>query len=77
MTVWADDAEKESNLFSNVQIEIGCDETDLWLSFNKATAAVQFTHAEAVRLIADMQNALREATKVEFSEDLGAGKEEA
>lgn len=61
MTVWGDDVEKESNLFSNVQIEIGCDETDLWLSFNKATAAVQFTHAEARNLIEKMNAALTEA----------------
>ena len=65
MTIWADDADKDSAMQNNVQIEIGCDETDLWLAFNKETAAVQMTHAEAMRLITDMQNAMCGATTSE------------
>jgi hypothetical protein len=68
MTVWADDAEKESALQNNVQIEIGCDTTDIWFSFNKATSAVQMTHAEAKKLMEEMSVALEEAEAKAFEE---------
>ena len=58
MTIWGDDKDKSSAMQNNVQIEIGCDETDLWLAFNKETAAVQMTHAEAWELLGQMQEAL-------------------
>jgi hypothetical protein len=61
MTVWAKDQESESASYDNVQIEIGCDAKDIWLAFNKATAAVQMTHAEARELIEQMKSAMEEA----------------
>ena len=58
MTVWAKDQESESELYDNVQIEIGCDARDIWLVFNRATAAVQMTHAECEELIKELRSAL-------------------
>ena len=61
MTVWACDAERESPMFDNIQIEIGCDATDIWLSFNKTTSALQFTHAEALEFMNQFSERLGEA----------------
>jgi hypothetical protein len=58
MTVWGKDSESDTNLYDNVQIEIGCDATDIWLSFNKSVAAVQMTHAEYRELLKQMEEAL-------------------
>jgi hypothetical protein len=60
MTVWGDDVEKTSKLQNNVQIEIGVDETDLWLTFNKHTTAVVMTRAEAEQLVVELRYALDE-----------------
>jgi hypothetical protein len=60
MTVWACDAERESPMFDNIQIEIGCDETDIWLVFNKSASAVQMTHAEALEFMNQFSEALGE-----------------
>jgi hypothetical protein len=68
MTVWGDDEDKELALQHNVQIEIGCDSTDLWLAFNKKTAAVQMTHEDARILIKEMEEALARIQVVETTE---------
>ena len=60
MTIWAKDSESDSQLYDNVQVEIGCDAKDIWLAFNKSTAAVQMTHEQASRLIIEMIAHLRD-----------------
>ena len=69
MTVWACDAERESPMFDNIQIEIGCDETDIWLVFNKSASAVQMTHAEARELIEQIGVILAEADVKAFEKN--------
>ena len=60
MTVWGEGRpeETEGDEFNRVQIEIGCDATDIWMAFNKRTSAVQMTHAECEHLIVELQAAL-------------------
>ena len=59
MTVWADDND------GRVQIEYGYDSKDVWLSFNRATAAVLMTRKEAEQLIKDLLDAIVESEKLE------------
>ena len=44
-----------------MQIEIGCDATDIWLVFNKSTPNVQMTHAEARVFIEEFSKILSDA----------------
>ena len=71
MTVWGEGRpeETEGDEFNRVQIEIGCDATDIWLAFNKRTSAVQMTHDEARVLIEQMSAALAEADAKQFEQD--------
>jgi hypothetical protein len=55
MTVWAEDHD------GRVQIEFGCDDKDVWLSFNKYTQSVVMTHSEGEELIKQLREALDEA----------------
>jgi hypothetical protein len=61
MTTWAKDQESESQLYDNVQVEIGYDDKDIWLAFNKSTSALQFTHAEALEFMNQFSQTLGEA----------------
>jgi len=71
MTVWGEGRPEETqgDEFNRVQIEIGCDATDIWLAFNKRTSAVQMTHDEARVLIEQMSAALAEADAKQFEQD--------
>ena len=60
MTIWAKDSESDSKLYDNVQVEIGCDDKDIWLAFNKSITAVQFTHEEALEFMNEFSKALGE-----------------
>jgi hypothetical protein len=68
VTIWAKDSESESQMYDNVQIEIGCDAKDIWLAFNKSTSAIQFTHAEALEFMNEFSKALGEARMLKNKE---------
>ena len=72
VTIWAKDSESDSKLYDNVQIEIGVDDKDIWLAFNKSTSAVQMTHAEALEFINQFSEALGEARMLR--QQVGEGK---
>ena len=59
-TVWGDNADKETPLQHNIQIDIGVDATDIWMVFNKATSAVQLTHEEGLKFLNQFSQALGE-----------------
>ena len=68
MTIWAKDSESDSKLYDNVQVEIGIDDKDIWLAFNKKLAALQFTHEQARGLIREMQEQLDQVEANAFEE---------
>ena len=75
MTIWAKDSESESQMYDNVQVEIGYDAKDIWLAFNKSTSAIQFTHAEALEFMNQFSEALGEARMLR--QQAGDAKEES
>lgn len=60
MTVWGEGpaGEAEHDEFNHVQIDVGVDEKDLWLVFNRKVSAAVMTRGEAQQLIVEMQEAL-------------------
>jgi len=60
MTTWGEGRPEETanDEFNRVQVEIGCDATDIWLSFNRSTSAVQMTYDDAAQLIIEMATSL-------------------
>jgi hypothetical protein len=63
MTVWGEDHD------GRVQIEFGCDDKDVWLSFNKYTQSVVMTHSEGEELIKQLREALDEARSIPVNID--------
>ena len=78
VTIWGCDANRESPMFDNVQMEVGYDSTDIWIAFNKAISAVQLTHAECRLLIGQLQEGLQEAERLRplVSEEVVVKQEE-
>ena len=52
MTVWADDDE------GKVQVEMGKEGEQYWLSFNKSTSVLVMTRGEAEQYVKEMQELL-------------------
>ena len=79
MTVWGEGRPEETDgdEFNRVQIELGCDATDIWLVFNRKTSAVQMTHDECRVLMEQMGAALDSQELPQPEADAKAFKEDS